>query len=65
MLNKGKESADMTVTFEQMGLAPFTPITVYDLWKHSTIELPSKLPKITLPVASHGVAMFKVKVLKN
>lgn len=65
MLNKGRESTDLTVTYEQLGLLPFTPITVYDLWKHSIIDLPSKALKITLPVASHGVTMFKVTVLKN
>jgi hypothetical protein len=64
MLNKGRASADLTVTYEQIGIDKFTAITVYDLWKHEMIALPPRGTKITLPVESHGVTMFKVTPLK-
>ena len=60
MLNKGRAPADLTVTFEQMGFDPSTPLAAYDLWKHSAISLEPNTNKITLPVESHGVTMFKV-----
>lgn len=60
MLNKGRAPADLTVTFEQMGFDPSTPLGAYDLWKHSTISLEPNTSQITLPVESHGVTMFKV-----
>jgi hypothetical protein len=61
MLNKGRAPVDLTVTLEQMGFDQSTlPLTAYDLWKHATIPLEPNADKITLPVESHGVTMFKV-----
>jgi hypothetical protein len=65
MLNKGRDSTDLTVTYEQMGFDNSASITAYDLWKHEMIPLPPKVARITLPVESHGVTMFKVTPLKE
>ena len=63
LLNRGQEPAFMTTTAEQVGLPKATSYKVVNLWDQGNPHQPKSYTTddlIRSPVASHGVAMFRV-----
>jgi len=55
--NRSGQNATITATWADIGLENGTPVTVRDLWKHTTISHTLK-DSISKKVASHDVKMF-------
>ncbi|XP_048438309.1 alpha-galactosidase-like isoform X1 [Pyrus x bretschneideri] len=55
--NRGGSLAPITVTWEEIGLSPDTPVIVRDLWTHSFISR-NMHTSLTANVASHGCNMY-------
>lgn len=64
MLNKGKTTAPISITWDQLGLKKNTRVVAYDLWEHEEISVPVFASSITKLVPSHGVVMFKISAKK-
>jgi alpha-galactosidase len=61
LLNNGKDSADMTFNYTDLGLKG--PVFLRDLWNHKDLGLYKTSYKVKVP--SHGVVMLKVTANEN
>jgi alpha-galactosidase len=59
LLNRGAAEQTISVTWEQLGLAPNQSFSGRDLWEHKDLGRLAK--QFSAPVASHGVAMIALK----
>lgn len=59
LLNRGAAPAEVTATWEQLGLPDRLAASVRDLWAHR--DLGRKRATLAATVAPHGVAMFRVQ----
>jgi alpha-galactosidase len=59
LLNRGKAGQTISVTWEQLGLAPDKSFNGRDLWEHK--DLGRLTGNYSAPVDSHGVVMFTLR----
>ncbi|BBH00848.1 alpha-galactosidase 2 [Prunus dulcis] len=55
--NRGRSVAPISVTWRDIGLSPYKPVVVRDLWAHSFVSR-NKRFRLTANVAPHGCKMY-------
>lgn len=61
LLNRGKESAEISFDPAEVGIVSSTGFGLRDLWNRKTIDTASRENKITFDVPAHGVIALRLK----